>query len=190
MIHELIKKNRTYRRFFQNYEIERNTLEELVELARLSSSGGNLQSLRYILSCDREKNELIFPHLRWAGYLREWPGPEEGERPSAYIVMLMDKEISKNPSWDHGIACQSILLGACEQGLGGCMIGAVDKKALTEALQIPDQYELLLVIALGKPKETVVLEEVIDPKEIRYWRDVNGVHHVPKRKLQDIIVDL
>lgn len=188
MIRDLILKNRTYRRFFQEVPVDRKTLEELVDLARLSSSGGNLQSLKYRLSWEKEQNRLIFPHLRWAGYLKDWDGPEEGERPAAYIVMLADKEISSNHFWDHGIACQSILLGACEKGLGGCMFGAVDREGLRQTLQIPERYEILLVIALGKPKETVVLEKVGDDGNIRYWRDENQVHHVPKRSLQDIIL--
>lgn len=188
MIYELMKRNRTYRRFYQDVPVSRSTLEELIELARLSSCGGNLQSLKYILSSDISRNELIFPHLRWAGYLRDWNGPEEGERPAAYIVMLGDKTISTNHFWDHGIACQSILLGAVEKGLGGCMFGAIDRKALTEALAIPEQFEVLLVIALGKPKETVVLEELPESGDVKYWRDADGIHHVPKRKLQDLIV--
>jgi nitroreductase len=190
MLKELIEKTRTYRRFYQDVRIERSELEEFIELARLSSSGANLQSLRYILSNDEQKNNLIFPHLRWAGYLKDWHGPEEGEKPSAYIVMLGDKEVSTNYFWDHGIACQSILLGACEKGLGGCMFGSIDREGLTKALKLPDRYELLLVIALGKPKETVVLENVEDPKNIKYWRDEKGVHHVPKRRLEDIILPL
>lgn len=190
MIQELIKKNRTYRRFHQDEKINRESLEELVDLARLSSSGGNLQSLKYILSFEQEKNNLIFPYLRWAGYLKDWNGPSEGERPSAYIIMLRDKDISNNHFWDHGIACQSILLGACEKGWGGCMFGSINREGLTKALKIPDRYELILAIALGKPKETVVLEEVKDSKSIKYWRDENGVHHVPKRKLQDMILSL
>jgi nitroreductase len=189
VIYDLVMKNRTYRRFYQEARVERQTLEELIELARLSSSGGNLQSLKYILSCEEDKNERIFPHLRWAGYLKDWHGPEEGEKPAAYIIILGDRTISSNHFWDHGIACQSILLGACEKGLGGCMFGAIDKRGLTEALQIPEQYELLLAIALGKPKETVVLEEMSDPADVKYWRDANGVHHVPKRRLEDLIVE-
>lgn len=190
MIRELVEKNRTYRRFYEDVKIERKTLEELIDLARLSSSGANLQSLRYILSWDEEKNNLIFPHLKWAGYLKDWNGPVEGERPSGYIIMLQDKEISKNYFWDHGIACQSILLGACEKGLGGCMFGSIDREGLISALNIPDRYELVLAIALGKPKEIVVLEEMKDPKEVKYWRDENGVHHVPKRSLSDLILDM
>jgi len=189
MIKELIKKNRTYRRFYQDVKISRQILEELIDLARLSSSGGNLQSLKYIVSYEEDKNKSIFPYLRWAGYLNDWDGPIEGERPSAYIVMLGDKEISSNYYWDHGIACQSILLGACEKGLGGCMFGSVDREGLKKSLKISERYELILVIALGKPKEIVVLEEVNDSKNIRYWRDEQGVHHVPKRKLQDIIIN-
>jgi nitroreductase len=190
MIRELVEKNRTYRRFHQNVKIERSTLEELIDLARLSSSGGNLQSLRYILSNDEEKNNLIFPHLKWAGYLTDWDGPVEGERPSTYIVMVADKEVSKNYFWDHGIACQSILLGACEKGLGGCMFGSIDRAGLISALNIPDRYELVLAIALGKPKEEVVLEEMKVPKDVKYWRDENQVHHVPKRALSDLVLDI
>jgi nitroreductase len=189
MIHDLIRQNRTYRRFYQEEKIDRAVLEELIDLARLSSSGGNLQPLKYLIANGPERNNLIFPYLKWAGYLKDWDGPKEGERPAAYLVMLGDKEISTNFFWDHGIACQSILLGACEKGLGGCMFGAVDRQGLKKSLEIPDHYELLVVIALGKPKETVVLEEVTEDGNIKYWRDADGVHHVPKRKLPDVILN-
>jgi nitroreductase len=190
MLRELVERNRTYRRFYEDVKIDRKTLEELVDLAHLSPSGGNLQSLKYILSCDEEKNNLVFPHLRWAGYLKDWDGPEAGERPTAYIVMLVDKGISSNYFWDHGIASQSILLGAVEKGLGGCQFGSIDRDGLKKALNIPEQYELVMVIALGKPKEVVVMEEIKDPKDVKYYRDENKVHHVPKRKLEDMIIDL
>ncbi len=190
MIRDLILKNRSYRRFYQDEKIERKTIEELIDLARLSSSGGNLQSLKYIISCDDDKNKIVFSHLKWAAYFKDWEGPEEGERPSAYIIMLRDNKISNNQLWDHGIACQSILLGAAERGLGGCMFGSADKQGLRKDLHIPEEYEVLLVIALGKPKEKVVLEELREPNDVKYWRDENQVHHVPKRKLKDIILDL
>lgn len=189
MLADLIWKNRSYRRFDQSRQVSVSTLKELIELARLTSSGGNLQSLKYLLSCTDEKNNRIFPHLKWAGYLKDWDGPTEGERPSAYIVVLGDQSISRNFFWDHGLACQSILLGACEKGLGGCMFAAVDKEGLKKDLGLGDQLEILVVIALGKPKETVVLEEVGDSGDIKYWRDEEGIHHVPKRKLEDLIVD-
>jgi nitroreductase len=188
MLRDLILKNRSYRRFHQDVTIERETLRELVDLARLSASASNLQPLKFMLSCDAGKNAKIFACLGWAAYLRDWPGPVEGERPSAYIVILGDKEISQSFGVNHGIAAQSILLGATEKGLGGCIIGSVDKPKLAQALEIPDRYEILLALALGKPKETVVLETVGPEGDIKYWRDSEGAHHVPKRSLDDIII--
>jgi nitroreductase len=188
MIGDLIKRTRSYRRFHQNHRIELDTLRELVELARLSAAAGNLQPLKYMLSNEAEKNGKIFQHLAWAGYLKDWPGPSEGERPSAYIIVLGDRRITKSFGCDHGIACQNIMLAAVEKGLGGCMIGAINRERLRKDLDISDHFEILLVLALGKPKETVVLEEVGPEGDIKYWRDSDGVHHVPKRGLDDIIV--
>ena len=188
MIKDLIIKNRSCRRFYQEAAIELETLKELVELARLAPSAGNLQPLKYVLSCERQKNTSIFPHLAWAGYLKDWPGPCEGERPAAYIIILGDKKVSQSFDCDHGIAAQNILLGATEKGLGGCIIGSVDREGLGKALDIQSGYEILLVLALGKPKETVVIETVAPDGDIKYWRDSEGVHHVPKWPLDDIIV--
>ena len=188
MIENLVKRNRSYRRFEESFTINESTLRELVSLARLSPSGGNAQPLKYVLSANPERNNLIFPALRWAAYLQGWPGPAEGERPSAYIVVLGDTEISKNFLCDHGIACQSILLGAVEKGLGGCLIGSIDREKLRENINIPERFEILLVIALGKPKEKVVIETVGHDGDIRYYRDSDQVHHVPKRSLEEIII--
>ena len=188
MIKDLVLKNRSYRRFYQETAIDLETLRKLVDLARLSASGGNIQPLKYILSCDPEKNALIFPHLRWAAYLKDWPGPPEGEMPSAYIIILGDKNISAQFGCDYGIAAQSILLGATEKGLGGCMIATIRREELRRDLEIPANYEILLAIALGKPKEIVVLETVGPDGDIKYWRDEAGKHHVPKRPLDEIIV--
>ncbi len=160
-----------------------------MELARLSASASNLQPLKFILSCEPERNAMIFPVLSWAGYLKDWDGPEEGERPAAYIMLLGDKDITDTFGVNHGIAAQSILVGATELGLGGCIIGSVQKERLRALFRLPGRYEVLLVIALGVPKETVVIEEARDG-DIRYWRDAQGVHHVPKRPLNDIILDL
>jgi len=188
MLEDLVLKNRSYRRFHQDVPVDLETLRALVNLARLSASANNLQPLKYILSCEPETNALIFPHTRWAGYLKDWPGPAEGERPAAYIVILGDTEIRKSFGCDHGIAAQSIMLGATERGLGGCMIGSIDQDGLRQVLDIPKQYEILLVLALGKPKETVMLEEVGSDGDIRYYRDAQGVHHVPKRSLNELIL--
>jgi len=188
MIRDLILKNRSYRRFHGEVDIKLETLKELVDLARLSASAGNMQPLKYILSCGPQRNSSIFAHLAWARYLADWSGPCEGERPSAYIIMLGDREISGSFGCDHGIAAQSILLGATERGLGGCIIASIDKEGLRETLEIPRRYEILLVLALGKPRETVAVETVSPGGDIKYWRDSEGVHHVPKRPLDDIII--
>ena len=188
MIEELIRANRSCRRFFQDHPVEADTLKSLINLARLSASGANLQALKYTISCDPEKNSRIFSCLAWAGYLKDWPGPEPGERPPAYIVILGDTRISTTTWCDHGIAAQSILLGAREKGLAGCMIGAVNREKLRKLLNIPPHFSIVLVLAIGKPKEDVVIETVKDEGDIRYWRDDQGVHHVPKRRLEDIIL--
>ena len=186
MLKQLIEKNRSYRRFYQDEKISMETLKELLELARCSASAANKQPLRYILINSKNENEKVFSTLGWAGYLSDWDGPEEGEKPAAYIVVLSEHS-GKYVMCDAGIASQSILLGATEKGLGGCMFGSVQRDSLRNLLDIPEQYEILLVIALGKPKETVVLEDVINDN-IRYYRDEEQVHHVPKRILENIIV--
>jgi nitroreductase len=188
MLKELIQKNRSYRRFHQEVPVEMETLRELVDLARHSASGANRQPLKYVLCCDPEVNARVFPHLAWAGYLMDWGGPAEGERPAAYIVILHDQAIAKVPGCDHGIAAQSMMLGAAERGLGGCMIGSIQKDELRKVLDIPDQFEIVLVLALGKPAEKVVIEDVGPDGNIRYYRDDQDVHHVPKRTLEELIV--
>ena len=188
MLEDLVRKNRSYRRFYQDTPVDIETLRRLANLARLAASGANRQPLKYILSCDPATNAQIFPHTRWAGYLQDWSGPEEGERPAAYVVILGDTEIASSFGCDHGIAAQSIMLGATERGLGGCMLGALDKEGLRQALGIPERYEILLALALGKPKETVVIEEVGPEGDIKYYRDAENVHHVPKRALDELIL--
>jgi nitroreductase len=188
MISELVEANRSCRRFYEDHQVGLKTLEELVDLARLSASGANLQPLKYILACQPDVNAEIFSCLAWAGYLKDWPGPEPGERPSGYIVILGDTTISKEFGVDHGIAGQSMLLGARDKGLAGCMLGSINRKDLRPILNIESHLKILLVLAIGKPKEEVVIETVGADGNIRYWRDAQAVHHVPKRALTDLII--
>jgi nitroreductase len=189
VIRELVTKSRTYRRFLQDKPVSKATLTDLIELARLIPSAGNRQPLKYILSNTREKNERVFPCLAWAAYLKGWGGPVEGERPAAYVIILGDSEISETVLWDHAIAAQTIALGAAEAGLGSCIIASIDRDRLKRELLITSQYQVLLVLALGYPGETVVLEEM-KGGDCKYWRDEQSVHHVPKRSLAEIIIDL
>ena len=189
MLEQLITKNRSYRRFYQEVSISAEMVKSWINLARLSASARNAQSLKYVISTDIELNNSIFSTLTWAGYLTQWPGPEEGERPSAYIVMLNDTNITENYYCDDGIAAQSILLGAVEKGFGGCILSSVNKKQLKEILHLDDNIKIIQVIALGKPKEEVIIEEMKN-NDIKYWRDDKQVHHVPKRNLDEIIIKI
>lgn len=188
-LRDLVLKARSYRRFHEDVLVKRQTLKMIVDFARLSASGGNLQPLKYVLSCEAETNAKIFSCLSWAGYLKDWAGPAEGERPPAYIVIVGDTEIAKSFGCDHGIAAQNITLAATEMDLGACMLGAVRRKALRNILNLPARYKILLVIAIGKPREKVTIDRVAADGSITYWRDINELHHVPKRSLNDVILD-
>ena len=190
MLEDLVRKNRTCRRFIQTCTIDMDILKKLTDMARLSASAANLQPLKYVLSCNSDINAEIFSCLAWAAYLKDWAGPVEGERPSAYIVILGDTTITHDFGCDHGIASQTILLGAREKGLAGCMLGAVNREKLQKILNIPQSYKILLVLALGYPCEEVIIESVGADGNIRYWRDSQGYHHVPKRSLEDIIFEI
>lgn len=183
---ELIRTNRSYRRFHQSERITVEQLEKWISLARFSASGRNMQPLKYALSTEESMNNEIFGHLAWAGYLTDWAGPSEGEKPAAYIVVLHDKYISDNYFCDDGIAMQSILLGAVSDGYGGCIIGSVNRAKVAAMLNLPPHLHILWVIALGKPAESVILHD-LEGDNIRYWRDENNIHHVPKRKLKELI---
>jgi nitroreductase len=184
----LVRMSRSYRRFDEGHSIDGEVLRELVQLAQFSPTGNNMQPLKFWLSNTPEMNAKIFPHLGWAGSLPDWHGPQAGERPSAYIIILGDRDIQLTFGVDHGIAAQSIMLGAAEKGLGGCMVGSARRNALAADLGILERFQILLVLALGKPTETVVTEPLESGGEVKYYRDEEGVHHVPKRSLDELIV--
>ncbi|WDP92486.1 MAG: nitroreductase family protein [Desulfobacter sp.] len=184
----LVKANRSCRRFDNSVKLTTQTLEELVDLARMTPSAANKQPLKYMICSDPAKNDDIFSCLTWAAYLKDWKGPQKAEQPTGYIVIMGDTTIADKFWCDHGIVAQTMLLGARARGLGGCIFGAINIKRLKELLNIGDHLEVKLVIALGKPVEEVRIEDLGEDGDIRYWRDENQVHHVPKRKLEDLIV--
>ncbi|MCX6578891.1 MAG: nitroreductase family protein [Candidatus Aminicenantes bacterium] len=185
-LRELLLINRSYRRFYQEVKITGDELKDMVENVRFTPSAANKQPLKFILVSDESMNRDIFPHLKWAGYLPDWDGPGVGERPTAYIIMLGKRKESPNIDADYGIAMQTILLSAAEKGYGGCLIGSLDKDKIRLLLDIPDELEISVIIALGKPKEKVVIDEVKNG-DIKYWRDEHQVHHVPKRSLAELV---
>ena len=185
---ELVKANRSCRRFDNGHALSPEILGELVGLARHTASAANKQPLKYMVSADRKKNDQIFSCLGWAAYLTDWKGPEKEEQPTGYIVVLGDRSVADKFWCDHGIAAQTMLLGARAQGLGGCMFAAINIKKLKGFLNIEDHLEVKLVIALGKPVETARIDDVGEDGDIKYWRDKDQIHHVPKRKLADLIL--
>lgn len=188
MFKDLVLKNRSYRRFDESYKISMTELEELASLSRIVPSTANSQAIKLMLINSEDDNEKVFNTLGWAGMLKDWPGPSKGERPTAYIILLGDLNLGKNKLTDDGIIAQTLLLGAVEKGLGGCMLGNIKRKELFEGLKIdPEKYSIDLVIALGKPIEEVVIEDMTDPSNNRYYRDEHNVHHVPKRPLYELI---
>lgn len=188
MLKDLLKKNRSYRRFYNDKKITRDQLKELIELARLTPSAANLQPLKYILVSEEEMNRKVYETLNWAGYLKDWDGPIEGERPAGYIIMLRDKSITQKQSVDEGISAQTICLGAVEQGLGCCIIASINRTKLTENLNIDHNFDIALVIALGYPKENVIIEDAKEDGSIKYYRDNKGNHYVPKRSVNELII--
>jgi len=188
MLKDLLLKNRSYRRFDESFIIDNPTLTELIDYTRLCPSARNAQAIKYITVSGKQACGSVFPCLGWAAYLKDWPGPSEGERPSAYIVMLHDTSITNNIFSDDGIAALSILLAATERGLGGCIIASVQRDKLAPILGIDEKYKIIQVLALGKPIEKVVLEPMHPESDYKYWRDEHQVHHVPKRSTNELII--
>ena len=188
MIKELVTRNRSYRRFDQSARIAPETLRELCDLMRLSPSGRNAQPLKYMIVSTEDMCARVFTTLAWAGYLKDWDGPEEGERPAAYVVVLGDTAIASNFGIDAGLSIQSLLLGAAEKSLGGCIIQSVKREELAKVLDVSAGLEILYIIALGKPVEKVVIEQLPADGDFKYWRDEQHVHHIPKRALKDLII--
>lgn len=189
MLKEIVSKCRSYRRFYEDVSIPYEDLADMVDTARISASGANAQPLKYKIICDRETCARIFPTIGWAAALADWDGPEPGERPSAYIAVICDLTIGKNKQWDEGIASQTIMLSAVEKGYGGCMIGNCRRSELVGILGLdPEKYAVSLLLALGKPKETVVMVPVAGDNSTTYYRGDDQTHYVPKRSLEDILL--
>ncbi|WP_310598705.1 nitroreductase family protein [Desulfobulbus sp.] len=192
MIEELVRRTRTVRRFVEQKPVETTLLRAWVDLARLGGSARNAQPLKYMIVTEETQRTRLFPLLGWAGYLSDWPGPGPGERPAAYIVCLLDTGLARGPEseahFDLGIATQNLLLGAATHGVFGCRIGAFSADKVHRLLELEQRFKVLLVLALGYPAETVVVEEVGPDGDIRYWHDALGVHHVPKRSLTEVLV--
>lgn len=185
-VKEAALKNRSYRRFYGDKKISLTTLKDLCDIGRCTPSGANKQPIKFKLVCDADENDKVYTTLKWAGYYKDWDGPIESERPTGYILLVAPSDV--NAPWDEGIIAQTILLAAVERGLGGCMLANIDRGTLAKDFDIPEGMMVKLVIALGYPKEEVVIDEIREGDSIVYYRDENQVQHVPKFSLEDRIL--
>jgi nitroreductase len=184
-VYELILKRRTIRRF-KPRPIPEELLNKLVNAARLAPSGANLQPLEFIIVNNTELVNKVFQTLKWAGYIAPAGNPPEGRRPMAYFIVLINSEIKpQNGEVDAAAAIENMILTALEDGVGSCWLGSIDREQLRTMFDIPQKYRIDSVLALGYPDESPVVEEAKD--SIKYWKDDQGVLHVPKRKLSDIV---
>ncbi len=186
----LLRSDRTVRRFRGDETIDREVLERLVEIARFCHSGRNLQPLRYAIVTEKRERDELFSHLKWAGYFSDWDGPEEGERPVAYLVQCLDTQLGQNCLCDDGLQLQAITLGARTLGIGSCIIKAFNVAGVSGVLGVGARYAPRYVVALGYPAEEVVIEDMDgrDDADFKYFRSPDGVHHVPKRPLGELII--
>ena len=188
---ELVRKNRSYRGYNENRPVTREELTRLVECARLCPSSVNAQPLKYRLVWQQEEAARLQEKTNWAKALTSITLPHPGMCPTAFIVICQDTGIDtslQRYQKDVGIVAQTMLLGAVEMGLGGCMIGNFNAGEVRQVLALPEAMAPLLVVAIGEPAETVVLTEVGPDGSVQYYRDENDVHYVPKRALEDILI--
>ncbi|MCQ2442054.1 MAG: nitroreductase family protein [Oscillospiraceae bacterium] len=191
MLKDLLKASRSYRGYDMSRKVTREELMELVDHVRYAPSTVNGQPLRYYLVHEEAEVAAIQSLTLWAKALKDITLPHEGKYPTAFIIICQDTERGPNLNRyirDVGIAAQTILLAAAERELGGCMIGSFNPDKVKETLNLADHLRPMLVLAIGKPDETIVLTEVGEDGSTKYWRDENDVHYVPKRSLEDILI--
>ena len=187
MFESLARKCRSYRRYDESFQLSAADMKSLISITRYAGCAGNKQIVRYMTLCNPNHTDAIFPCLSWAGYLNDWDAPEAGERPSGYVLVLIPEGAHRYAVFDAALAVQTILLYAVEWGLGGCIIGSVDRKRLSDVFLIPKPYLVEVVVAIGKPRETIVLENA-NSGNLCYWRDSSDIHHVPKLSIDTLII--
>lgn len=185
---KLMRRNRSYRRFDASHTLTVDDLRSLVAPVRYCSSGRNIQALKYHLVTAASKLADVYPLLKWAGYLTDWDGPTPEERPTGYIIQCLDTRLTTDCLCDDGLQIEAITLAATACGLGCCIIKAFNAPALAEVLGLPEWSKPLYVIAVGKPVENVVIEDMTPDGDYKYYRDAELTHHVPKRTLSEIII--
>ena len=191
MLKELVIKNRSYRGFDENYSFTREQLEGYIDLTRYTASSVNAQPLKYKIVYEKNEVEAVRPLTRWARALPDMVLPHPNMHATAFIIICQDTDISPNLARyqkDIGIVAQTITLAAVEDGLGGCMICNFTPDEVKETLNLAENLTPMLIIALGKPAEEIIIKEIENGESTKYYRDENDIHYVPKRKLKDILI--
>lgn len=191
MFKDLVKANRSYRGYDESYFISREDLIDIVDCGRLTPSSVNAQPFRYYIANEKEEVAKIQSMTKWARALPELTLPHPGMCPTAFIIIYQDLNLGDSiPRYqkDVGIVAQTMLLAAAEKGLGGCMIGNYSATEVKENIDLPENLVPVLIIAIGKPKEEIILTEATEGESVKYYRDENDTHYVPKRKLDDVIL--
>ncbi len=192
MFLDLVKQARSHRGFRQDRKVTRQELEHLVECARFTPAARNDQVLKYYLAEKPETVAAIQPLTKWAGALAELHLPRKGAEPVAYIVICLDGSLAENPApyqRDVGIVAQTMLLAAAEMGLNGCMIGSFAAGELREKLGLPEAIKPQLLLALGEGTDRIVMTDVGEDGSTTYYRDAGDIHYVPKRTLEQLILN-
>ena len=191
MLKQLVEQNRTCRGFDESRKITKEELLELVDLTRYVASAANLQPLKFAILWEQEKVEAFLPLTKWGGALPQLGLPRQGEHPTAFLVICHDTTVSPDSGMsmiELGAMAQTMLLGAVERGLAGCMILSFKADGVKEQLGLAEHLVPKLVIGLGKSKETAKIVPVGADGSMKYYRDENDVHYVPKRDLKDIVI--
>lgn len=188
-IETLIRRNRTCRRFDEQQPIERLQLIRWINVIRHTASGRNIQPLKYIVVTDPEQCHWLTGLMRWAAMLPDWEGPAVGERPTAYLIQLVDTHLAPAARFDEGVQLEALGLLATEAGYGMCIFSPHGRGDIARMYDLPQHLSINAIVALGKPAEEPILEELRPGEEPRYWRDAEGRHHVPKRGLEELIIE-
>lgn len=191
MLKDLLISCRSYRGFDESRRIRKEELLELVNLTRYSAASMNIQPLKYRLICEKEEVDRMQPLTGWAKQMPQMTLPHPGKCPTAFVIICQDTSV--DPAMgkfqrDVGIVAQTMLLAATEKGLGGCMIGSFNAGQVAKEFELPENIKPMLVVAFGKPDEKVVLTDIPEDGNFKYYRDENDVHYVPKRSLEEIVL--
>jgi len=183
-IRDLIAARRSIRQF-QAKPVTRETLNNIIDAGRLAPSAANLQPLEFIAVDDPEVRADVFSCLKWAAYIQPQGDPKPGQEPAAYVVVLVNTKIrEKMYEYDVGAAVENMALAAAGEEIASCWLISIDRPKIQTLFGIPESVRVDSVLALGYPAENSVVEEYRDSP--RYWKDAEGVFHVPKRPLDAV----